>query len=118
MAVASRYQVPRSRVLGRPARARTVYFYDEATGRLTHSETTWESEWDEDDFDWAVGHMAEEADRCPGCHQPLSETTDPAAEGRYQASALRCHACTPLEAERAKWAAAPDGLLFDVRRRS
>ncbi|GIH70347.1 hypothetical protein [Sphaerimonospora thailandensis] len=117
MAVARAYQIPRSTVLGRPARARTVYFYDEETGRLSHSETVWEPTWDDDDVDWALADMANRAEACHTCGEPTSETTRPEAEGRYVAAAVRCHACTPLEKERAKWAQAPPGMLFSVQRR-
>jgi hypothetical protein len=30
---------------------------------------------------------------CPDCRQPWSEATDPATEGQWTASLVRCHAC-------------------------
>lgn len=37
--------------------------------------------------------MAEQADRCSGCGQPLSESTAKENELAYVAEAERCHAC-------------------------
>ena len=114
MEVARTYRVPRSRLLGRQAQATTVYHYDDS-GRLTHSVTTSEPEWLEDDYAWAVADLANQADLC-SCGQPLSETTKPEAEGTYVASSVRCHACTPLERERQDFAEAPPGLLHGVHK--
>jgi hypothetical protein len=84
--------VPLSRFLGRePA---TVHHYD-ASGRLVRS--TRESEWTADDREAAMALLAYEADLCPGCRQPLAETTLAGNEERYVASvAARCHRCTAV----------------------
>lgn len=117
MSVARTYQTPRSIVLGRQARATTVYHYDEH-GRLTHSETTWDPLWSDEDLDWAMAELAEAAGRCPDCQHPLSETTSPDAEGEYVAPLpTRCHACTALEQRRAEYVQSPPGLLFAVERK-
>jgi len=119
MEVAHTYRVPRSILLGRPLRATTIYHYDQV-GRLTHSTTEWEPLWTDDDFAWALGKIAEDADRCTGCGQPLSETTRPDAEGAYEALLpIRCHACTPLERRREEYAntEVPSALRFGVRKR-
>lgn len=64
---------------------------------------------------------------CPkGCGQPLSESTDPANEGQYEALPLptRCHACTALEEAKSNYVAtygdkirAPGALTWTVRRK-
>jgi hypothetical protein len=54
-----------------------------------------EPEWDDESQELALALAAYEADLCPGCRQPLSETTLPEREGRYKAQlAVRCHRCT------------------------
>jgi len=47
---------------------------------------------------------AAEADTCPGCQTPRSESEAPENEGRYVVSAIRCHACTAIERQRAMFA--------------
>ncbi|MFP3986875.1 hypothetical protein U9R90_05110 [Streptomyces sp. E11-3] len=47
----------------------------------------------EDDRAWAMALAAVEADACPDCRQPWSETTDPATEGAWRGELVRCHAC-------------------------
>ena len=50
---------------------------------------------------------AAEADTCPGCQTPRSESEAPENEGRYVVSAIRCHACTAIERQRAMFAGSP-----------
>ena len=42
---------------------------------------------------WALAHDLIERDRCPGCGQPLSESTDPSNDDAYLGHAVRCHGC-------------------------
>ena len=80
--------------------------------------TETEPEWTEEDRGWAIALLAVEADACSGCGQPLSESTAPDAEGRYEApEPTRCHACTPLHKRQQAYADAPSGLMFEVERR-
>jgi hypothetical protein len=52
-------------------------------------------DWLEDDQRAALDLLAYEAQLCPGCKQPMAETTDPANEFRYVAEPpIRCHRCT------------------------
>ena len=75
MAVASKYGIPRSQLLGREPEETTTYEYDE-NGRLLRSVTTREPRWTDEDIAWAAAWMQEQADCCPGeCGLPLSETT-------------------------------------------
>lgn len=68
--------------------------YDLA-GRLVRSVVTVEVEWDDEAREWALALAAYEADLCPGCRQPLAETTLAENEERYVAlPAIRCHRCT------------------------
>jgi hypothetical protein len=84
--------VPLSRFMGRePA---TVHHYD-VSGRCVRSVR--EPEWTAADRDAAIALLAYEADLCPGCRQPLAETTLAENEERYVASvAARCHRCTAV----------------------
>ena len=59
---------------------------------VTHAE----SEWDDDDRAVMRALWLIEADECPGCRGPLSETADPANEDAYTAAATRCHRCTAV----------------------
>ncbi len=100
-------------LLGRQRRSVTVYEYED--GLLVRSVTTHDPAWLDEDLGYAKGHRRNEADRCPGCGLPLSETTDPEHEGSYEAPPpMRCHACTPLEHRKGEYAESPPGLLFRV----
>lgn len=76
-----------------------------------------EPEWTEQDLAEAIALLKVEADTCNGCGEPLSETTDPEAEGGYDVDApTRCHACTELARARAVERPHPEALYFEVRR--
>lgn len=49
--------------------------------------------WTDEDRGWAYALMEVEADVCPDCRQQWSKATDPAGEGQWNASVIRCHAC-------------------------
>lgn len=54
------------------------------------------------------------------CGHPLSETTDPAAEGRYVVDPpSRCHACDAIELKQDDYkdSKRPRALLWSARRR-
>ena len=107
------------RFLGWAPQVTTVHEYDDA-GRMVRSVTTSEAEWDDDARDAAVALAAYEADLCPGCRQPLAETTDPAREDRYTAGlAVRCHRCTATERAGEKYQDSPQpgALLIPVEYR-
>ncbi|TYB69744.1 hypothetical protein FXF51_06160 [Nonomuraea sp. PA05] len=100
-------------LLGRQRRSVTVYEYED--GRLARSVTTHDAEWLGEDLGYAKGQRRNDLDKCPGCGLPLSETTDPENEGRYEAPPpMRCHACTPLEHRKGEYTQSPPGLLFRV----
>ncbi len=57
-----------------------------------------DAEWTDEDRDLALALADYEADLCPGCRHPLSETTKPENEDRYKAGrALLCHRCVATE---------------------
>lgn len=63
---------------------------------MASAETVWEPRWLEEDVMWARARMAIKADECPGCGNPLSETTareNMEAVHEYKASYVRCGAC-------------------------
>jgi hypothetical protein len=81
--------------------------------------TVREREWTEQDLAEAIALLKVEADTCPGCREPLSESTDPDAEGGYDIDLPTvCHACTPLNKTREKYAEAgmDRGVFFEVKR--
>jgi hypothetical protein len=91
--------VPRSRLLGRVPAVTTVYHYDES-GRITHTETTAEPEWTEEDISWHKAYLRWKAELCPGCGLSTVETT-----AMHDGDAVhvftvpppsRCHACDAL----------------------
>ncbi len=106
MALARAYQVPRSVMLGQGTRSVTTYEYDVETGRLIRSVTIHESPWTAENRGWAAAHEAEIADLCPGCGQPLSESTameDGVPAHRYVVDLpMRCHSCDELIKEQEK----------------
>jgi hypothetical protein len=109
-------------VLGRSAAAVTEYHYDD-DGRLTHTTTTWEPRWLEEDLAWARAYLALLNDRCPGgCGHYLSES---AAMERGEPvhtftvpTPTRCHACTARAKAQEKYSKMevrhPDALLWGV----
>ncbi|MFF2522230.1 hypothetical protein [Streptomyces liangshanensis] len=52
-----------------------------------------EALWLNEDREWAMALAEVEADRCPDCKEPWSESSDPANEFAYRADLLRCHTC-------------------------
>lgn len=98
-----------------PART-TTYAYDD-DGRVTAAVTTVEPEWDEDSRGLALALCEYEAGLCPGCRNPLAETTDPRHEDRYfTAEAVRCHRCTATDqaSRRYEGSPSPAALLVPV----
>lgn len=97
-----------------PARTITHVY---AHGCLVRSVEQLEPEWDEESRDLAIAFAMFEADLCPGCNSPLSETLDAENEGRYRASApVRCHSCTAREQTADAYSDVPQAgsLLFPV----
>jgi hypothetical protein len=85
--------VPPTIFLGR--KRVTTYYHD---GALRQVRAEADAEWTDEDRDLALALAAYEADLCPGCHQPLSETTNPENEDRYKTGrALLCHRCVATE---------------------
>jgi hypothetical protein len=94
-----------------------VHEYD-GRGLLVRSTTTTEPEWDDEARDAAFALLLYEANLCPGCRQPLAETTKPEHEFAYRAGqAIRCHRCTAIDRAHTKYESAPTpgALLIPVR---
>jgi hypothetical protein len=97
----------------------TTFEYDDA-GRLAKSVTTVEPEWDGAERDTALALAAYEADLCPGCHRPMSETTARENQKAYVAGApIRCHCCTASQraAEDYEKSPQPQALFIPVELR-
>jgi hypothetical protein len=62
--------------------------------------------------------LAEEADECTGCGQPLTQTTDPVNRGAYEVDRATCEACVVLEAnvDNDHESKRPRGVRYRVRR--
>lgn len=99
--------------MGRQRRSVTVYHYDD-DGRVAWSETLTDQEWLDDDLDWALSWREEQDSLCPGCGQPLVETTDEDLKDQWEAHSLTCFSCMA----RARVDRSPQpGRRFWVRRR-
>lgn len=114
--LARTYRIPRSRLLGREPRTVTTYHYD-GEGRLVRAVTVRESEWTEDDRDWALADLQVQDGLCGSCGLPLEETTDPDNEFAYVADEpARCHACVPVNRSKRSREDPSDGWIFRVRK--
>ncbi|ETK36123.1 hypothetical protein [Microbispora sp. ATCC PTA-5024] len=126
MAVASAYRIPRSQLLGREPAQIVEVEYDRA-GRLVRAVVTSEPRWTPEDVAWALAKMAEDADRCPGCHLSLTETTamkDGEPVHSYKVDhPRRCQACDEklkqqeAHAKRGK-VERPDALIWEIEQES
>lgn len=78
-----------------------------------------DSEWLALDTAYAVALTALESMQCSGCGTDRRESMDPANEGRYTATAVRCHACASRDrvAEDQAEHGDPHGLMFTVTRK-
>lgn len=75
---------------------KAVVEHDYEDGRLARSVTTRESPWTDRDVDLAIAYEQVLADLCPGCRNPLSETTarkNKEPVHSYKANFVRCQAC-------------------------
>jgi len=103
-----------SRFMG--ARHVVTYEYD-IGGRITRAIET--PEWTEEDRELAFALEEYEAGLCPGCNQPLDETTKPEHADAYQPNPPeRCHYCTARELHSEaieKQNENPAGLLVSYR---
>lgn len=107
--------VPPSRVLGRRSVDTIVEF--DASGRPARYVNP---PWDLTDVALALALQRVEAETCDGCGHPLSQTTDPDNEFRYESrKPVRCHACVALAqaAKPFREDDAPQTLRFGVRHR-
>jgi hypothetical protein len=79
--------------------------------------TETETEWDDAERAWAIALLEVDADTCPDCGQPRSESTHPDAEGAYDAELVRCHGCTAKYQKSESASNNPPGYGFEVRAR-
>jgi hypothetical protein len=113
--------VPRSKLLGRVPAVKTVYHRDRA-GQVTHSETTSEPEWTDEDVAWHMAYLRWLADQCPGCRMQLSETSQMRDGEPVRSYTVpppsRCYACTAVAREQDKRSkqktAYPEALFFSA----
>lgn len=102
---------PPTVALGRPVV--TTHSYD-AASRMVRSETVW---WTTEDMEMVAALAAFEAGLCPGCGDPIAETTDPKNEERYDVlDWVLCHKCVARELAARKHAnhPHPEALLHTV----
>ncbi len=75
--------------------------------------------WLDEDRDLALAWQAEEAEKCPGCGKPHSESFDQDLEDEWTATGLRCFACKAKGRERERFtdgSADTAGLYMTVSR--
>lgn len=92
--------IPPSQLDGREPQVTTVYEY--RFGRLARSVTTSEPRWTEQDRAEMLALSVYRAELCPGCGQPLAESTAHYEVGpEYETHRTTCRACAALlEAQR------------------
>lgn len=74
--------------------------------------------WTDEDRGWAIALLEYEADMCPGCGQPRSQSTLPENESKYESEAVRCHGCKAVAVESERFSvpnADTRGLLVGVK---
>jgi len=102
-----------SRFLG--AKHVVTHEYD-AAGRLVRSTET--PEWTVEDREFAFALVEYEAGLCPGCNQPLDETSRADHQDAYRPEEpIRCHYCTAqaLISESAQEQDRAVGLMYPLR---
>jgi hypothetical protein len=107
------------RLLGWEPRRTTIYEYDDL-GRVARATTTVDVEWDGEQRGLVFALQDYEAELCPGCRQPLEETTAAENEYRYMPGpAIRCHRCTATEQASKAYedSPAPSALLIPIHLR-
>jgi hypothetical protein len=75
-------------------------------------------EWTDEDRALVLAFLAWESELCPGCRQPLSDTTRPEAENLYlPEKPTRCHYCTAISqaASIHRTDYHPSAVLYGVR---
>lgn len=85
--------------------------------RLVEAVTEHDPLFSDEDTEELLGLVESEDELCPGCGQLRHESFDPASEGEWDVTALRCHACAARD--RANGDFGPDssgGLFFSVKR--
>ncbi|MER5420327.1 hypothetical protein [Streptosporangium roseum] len=78
----------------------TTIYHRDGRDHVTHSETTSEPEWTDEDVAWHMAYLRWLADQCPGCRLQLSETTE-MRDGEPVRSytvphPARCYSCTAI----------------------
>jgi hypothetical protein len=94
-------------------------FERDADGQVVRAVTVREPEWTDQDRGWVLALLAEQADTCGGCGQPVSECFDPKTMREWQAVERQCQACRVVEAQHEANAEASTrrrGLRVGVRR--
>jgi len=71
--------------------------------------------WTDEDRAYALALLAHDADVCSGCGALRSETTDPAMDGRYRATPIRCFGCEAVAKASKNPDMNPDGLYYAVK---
>lgn len=78
--------------------------------------TVHDPEWTEEDMRFGLDWDLDQATACPGCGQPLAESTDPKWHQAYVAEPVDCHCCATTEREQRAHMAETDGKPLPGRR--
>lgn len=69
-----------------------------------------------EDAEYAMAWVEDQRAHCPGgCGQYQDESMDPATEGQWTATSVRCHACATRAREASRFEDSA-GLMFSVAR--
>lgn len=106
----------------------THYEYNQYDG-IEKTTTVTEPEWDEEQQALVLALLAVEADTCPGCGLPLSETTEDVLDANGEVDpvksaaqyvvkpASRCHACQALHQVKPDDYMEPESLRLSITKR-
>lgn len=75
-----------------------------------------ESDWTDEDRDYALALLAEEAETCSSCGQPISECRDPASAGQWSVVTDWCQASRVLIPVMRDADPSHHGVFYGVRR--
>ena len=70
--------------------------------------------WIDEDRAYALALLSYEADQCSGCGGRRSQTTDPAMDGHFKATPIRCFGCEAVAKASKNPDLNPDGLYYAV----
>ena len=109
--------MPRSALTGRP-RTLVLDIVRDDDGRAVQLRGELSSGWSDSDVAAALVAAEESQSQCDGCGHPLTVSTDPDTEDRWEATAVRCHSCREARRVSDEWAKTPGADTRGLRVRT